>query len=805
MADWEYSGPGAVPNSTRWTRTGDPRKAFGNQGRGAWTRVVNVLGDRLIDPAHFALPNDRPVMYLADFLEIQKGDTGPQGAVGENPPPMGPNSAWTQPDYFIAPVTGNDANDGLTIATPLRTWRRFVQILGTIEPDLHSSMTIHLLESQPDTTDRLVFRPRLHETSHVYIEGTLTQLATGTFTAVTPKSTSAADGRWRLDLGSNAAGLLDRDGLLVINTTRNSSVANVQEHVSGNLLAVSQPYEANVPEAPNDADPQPPQHSDWQAGDTWVLYAMPTWYIGEVTPKMYEFPNSFTACYVSHVLVPDPGGVGVSSLLTNQFVMWVESHIKSFPVTNPTDTYGGAQAVNTRFQGGGVFYDYGVTGGMLESQLAGSILAPSVLQGFCFITGDTICGQLALGDGPVVGRICVHDLAGNGHTVQVFGSCLLQADNYGPPEVYGTYTVAVGGDTIQRSSGPAGLHYTGVTATATFLGVPTLTLDSSAVAFAEDRSTHPSQRIPGIAITPAKLDASIAAGGFNQSAYGYRGSQLGLSVPPTVSAGPLLGDAQLLIGQGSTALPAGKSISGDITIDHNGVTTLKNTGTAGTHGDATHVAQITTDAEGRVTSATNVAITIPNSGVTPGTYGDATNVAQVTIGADGRVDSAVDVPINFPTGPSPSNWQPNSATLPNSGYTAVAQATATFPNGANVCVIATFNFYNNLSFATEWNGSGGSPRNGPWESVNYGIAHGGATSPTFGGPDTVDCIADDSGTNFLNGPTGSGTGHGSGHTVATAIGFTTGTGSPDTYTALAGANFYSGIVCHAVIVAFQVG
>lgn len=47
-----------------------------------------------------------------------------------------------------------------------------------------------------------------------------------------------------------------------------------------------------------------------------------------------------------------------------------------------------------------------------------------------------------------------------------------------------------------------------------------------------------------------------------------------------------------------------RTLSGDITNNSTGVTTLKNTGTAGTYGDATHFPVITTDAQGRVTVVT---------------------------------------------------------------------------------------------------------------------------------------------------------------------------------------------------------
>jgi hypothetical protein len=145
--------------------------------------------------------------------------------------------------------------------------------------------------------------------------------------------------------------------------------------------------------------------------------------------------------------------------------------------------------------------------------------------------------------------------------------------------------------------------------------------------------------------------------------------QTGVVVLTAANVGATPNTTYVLAG---TGLSGGGQLTGNVTVN------LANTTvTAGTYGNTTSVAQITVDAQGRITAASNVGIlvggtgtvtlvntgtglsggpitttgtiSLANTAVTAGTYGNASTVGTFTVNGQGQLTAASNTAISIPS------------------------------------------------------------------------------------------------------------------------------------------------------------
>lgn len=127
------------------------------------------------------------------------------------------------------------------------------------------------------------------------------------------------------------------------------------------------------------------------------------------------------------------------------------------------------------------------------------------------------------------------------------------------------------------------------------------------------------------------------------------------SVPVANVTGAVPNTVNVIAG---TGISGGGALTGNVTIN------LANTAvTAGTYGTATQVSQVTVDAQGRITSASNVAIAIANSAVSGLGTMSIQNANAVTITGGDVTANVTSNNVNF-TGTTAANATFATSSLP---------------------------------------------------------------------------------------------------------------------------------------------
>lgn len=418
----------------------------------------------------------------------------------------------TQASWFIDPISGNDANDGMTAQSPVRSYNGgIVARWGTTSPHLSQTTTLTWLESQPDGgADPVIFNPIMSQGVGI-ITGALgasQQLASGVFTAVTPKAIAPPQLLEVAMAGPIAA------GSLIANTTAGKqSFAYVHAVISPGVYAMEQPH-APV-ELPYDASQTPTEINTWAAGDTFVAYEPCHVNLVRVAPTCAMFSSPlFPVCtQLANIVASSADGIPGDNVLdiTTDVAMIFVRHDSEVSLSGfLIDSAGAAAWIGCDLSNGlyaplGLFYIYGgkladtqTNIVLLSSQIGNDVILERTSAGIFLVSAT---GAVFIGSCYVSGTIFVQsgDFAGVPATV------------WGPGSL----------DFI----GAARNHYSAAhTAVATFPLTGGLFLNAQANANAFDPATGTwSGPIP---LTAANLDQTFANAGFGGLALNITGTSL---------------------------------------------------------------------------------------------------------------------------------------------------------------------------------------------------------------------------------------------------------------------------------------
>jgi hypothetical protein len=197
-----------------------------------------------------------------------------------------------QATWFIDPVGGNDANNGLTQPTAIKTYRELMTRWGTASPTLAQNTTITWVTSQPDDSDPVYFTPIIENGAFVEMTGLPTIVHSGTLSGVVAKNRATGQ-LLNANIGTPVAPYVDAGtgvwGTLLHNTTRNSWCW-LWNAVAANVAELTQPL---APYASFTRLGLLVEHDDTANGDAYDLVQYPQTNIVMLAPTIAFYDGSF--------------------------------------------------------------------------------------------------------------------------------------------------------------------------------------------------------------------------------------------------------------------------------------------------------------------------------------------------------------------------------------------------------------------------------------------------------------------------------------------------------------------------------
>jgi len=431
------------------------------------------------------------------------GPTGPTGATGPGNSGVVPNSSWLVPDWYVDPVSGNDANAGTTPLTAVKTiMGGIVARWGTTSPILKQTTTIHLLAPETFQQEEVVLEPILVEGVSFVIIGTNVLLKSDTIAApsFTPLDPNAGT-NLTISLTGGVGGL--SPGNLVQNTTR-GSFALVDAISGGGILTITQPFVQSGLTTVS-STPSLAQDNGWAIGDSLSFFQSPLLNLKVIHPQAGDFSGNNPVCWLENLYIPSNGGVGLSTLAPTPISCSFVASNCNFDVFVTLDaqlTYTVGQFQNTWLNGGSFLGPLAkIMGGASNTAsvnycgfFGGFADFNAILHTFTFLVDPGVTFGLVQADGDI--------FLNSGAIMQIF------RPNFAIPILWGTANLHV----AQTNSTVANASLGGFVSWTTCLRLTgSLTMNGLAVAFGFDTATG-TFTPGGIVISAANLDAQSGNG-----------------------------------------------------------------------------------------------------------------------------------------------------------------------------------------------------------------------------------------------------------------------------------------------------
>jgi hypothetical protein len=417
-----------------------------------------------------------------------------------------PNPSWSQTIWYIDPQStfgGNDANDGLTASTPVKTWAQVILRFGTYSPLLNQNTTFIFLSNHTDNSDPVIFTPYLGGNGiNVVITGVLNssnQVSTGAFSGLIAKNRNT--GTLLTTTLTNAP----VSGWFVHDTT-NDGYCWVYKNPSSNVAVLSQPMESSV-SAIGIGNAFPSEINNTDGYDIYIAYEPVHVNITQITTQSSASEESYTAgrVIIQNLVIFDPGSDDNDSVILGNYVALVETRIDRYSVIYQTELSSELPILNCFIGNAVISATALLQGGILGR--AYDAVAVEITQGFYpQLDADIILAyDLVALCNLYVGYYYIEQ----GANLFAYPTSKIECidsyvDGYGA--VWGPGNINV--ESIYRYNNPIDN-----TAVGYFKNTGGITINSKSTAYSFDPSGNGiwRNRIP---ITPAQLDASLSSGGF---------------------------------------------------------------------------------------------------------------------------------------------------------------------------------------------------------------------------------------------------------------------------------------------------